>query len=274
MIENTLRVADLTQHPSINLSFGSHLVGNWLGNLSPSFSPCGFLFHKVRNGGGFYLSPATNRPLSIVSPTGFDGEMSAEAAGIVASLFALDQLISIDADEKHIFQYYRLRELASQHPERVPIFSAVDGLVDGAGYIDDPVPQDVSLSAEFDNSQRCRMNKFKDRNKDLNKSTYLQGITHGICLVVLCLFIAAFNVDLHHVLTLVQRVVDFYLSALYQAVWSYFSPHFSFYLGVAVGICPTIVAIAALIAVKKMSVYSEHDREPWADYPADVVAHS
>jgi hypothetical protein len=65
-----------------------------------------------------------------VDGNGFDGDVSADAAGIVVTLFALCQLAEevagthdADAFSEH---YHRLRAFADSHAEAGAIFRAID----------------------------------------------------------------------------------------------------------------------------------------------------
>ena len=78
-------------------------------------------FYTLTNG-GFYLALASDKPVHIsVEGNGFDGEMSADAAGIMATLFALGQLAGevqgTDSGDVLIDRYYFLRDFALDHAE-------------------------------------------------------------------------------------------------------------------------------------------------------------
>ena len=65
----------------------------------------------------------------LVDGNGFEGNLSADAAGIVASLFALNQLTHEakgEAQDHLIEQYYKLVEFATTHPESGAICRAID----------------------------------------------------------------------------------------------------------------------------------------------------
>lgn len=89
-------------------------------------------FYELSNG-GFYLAPnKTERMRVEVDGNGFDGAMSADAAGIVATLFALNHLVALVYEEggpeldKLSDHYYFLRDFALGHPEAVTILRAID----------------------------------------------------------------------------------------------------------------------------------------------------
>ena len=109
---------------------GEALVFGWLNRLSENYNGGYWHFYSLTNG-GFYLALASDKPMRIsVEGNGFDGEMSADAAGIVATLFALGQLAgevqSTDSGDVLIDRYYLLRDFALDHAEARLIFKAID----------------------------------------------------------------------------------------------------------------------------------------------------
>jgi len=59
----------------------------------------------------------------------FDGELSSDAAGIIATMFALSKLFSIeniDETDRFVELYLKLQEYAQQHDEKNLIFEAID----------------------------------------------------------------------------------------------------------------------------------------------------
>jgi hypothetical protein len=83
-------------------------------------------FYELSNG-GFYMAPAKDEPLRLmVSGNGFDGTVSADAAGIIATLMALNQLSWRTRDARCIHLFYLLREYALDHAESSLILRAID----------------------------------------------------------------------------------------------------------------------------------------------------
>ena len=77
--------------------------------------------------GGFYMAPCDEKRFKIdVSGNYFSGELSADAAGIVASLFAQCDLANRYGDDKLINQYHWLRDFALEHAESDLIMRAID----------------------------------------------------------------------------------------------------------------------------------------------------
>lgn len=109
---------------------GETLVYSWMGKLCSGYAGAYWNFFKLSNG-GFYLAPAKENKLAVsISSNSFEGEFSADAAGILATLFALDQLAK-EQQGSHLGdlladRYRHLRNFAKTHPEAIEIFRAID----------------------------------------------------------------------------------------------------------------------------------------------------
>ena len=107
------------------------LVYGWMGRLSKDYTGAYWHYYTLSNG-GFYLAPAYDGQMRVeVAGNWFEGELSADAAGIVATLFALSQIAAeaqakgLDADAL-IDRYHFLRDFAAEHAEGPAIFRAID----------------------------------------------------------------------------------------------------------------------------------------------------
>ena len=109
---------------------GEMLVYQTADELCHDYKGGYWLFHELSNG-GFYMAPDFDAPMRIsVSGNYFDDVMSADAAGVVISLFAINRLIGRmhgqhDVDAL-IERYHFLRDFASEHAEAGLIFAAID----------------------------------------------------------------------------------------------------------------------------------------------------
>jgi len=105
---------------------GEAMVYDWMGQLCADYTGGFWNFWTLSNGGG-YLAPSNVDPMKLrVDGNGFEGEMSADAAGIVATLFTLSQL-SIQTQQDAIGDlFHALREFAGEHAEAALIFGAID----------------------------------------------------------------------------------------------------------------------------------------------------
>lgn len=109
---------------------GEALVYGWLRRLCNRYSGAFWHFYTLSDG-GFYMAPNLSAPLQIeVDGNGFQGELSADAAGIVATLFALGQLAAetagTEAADALIDRYHSLAAFATSHPEAAAIYRAID----------------------------------------------------------------------------------------------------------------------------------------------------
>jgi hypothetical protein len=109
---------------------GEALVYGWLRRLSEDYSGGFWHYYELTNG-GFYMAPKLAGRLRLeVDGNGYSGEVSADAAGIVATLFALGQLAAeiqgTDEADALIDRYHFLREFVDGHAEAGSIFRAID----------------------------------------------------------------------------------------------------------------------------------------------------
>lgn len=97
---------------SLIFVFMRHLASNYKGGM--------WDFYELSNG-GFYLAPkCESLDLSV-------GTMSGDAAGIIATMFALNRMLCDGEQcEKLRDNYYRLRDFAYQHDQAVLIHRAID----------------------------------------------------------------------------------------------------------------------------------------------------
>ena len=136
MTQATLSVARLVPDGErmnfLPKAFGSRLmlrgeisVYNWLDRLSQEYS--GGFWHYYEIPKGFYMAPADYDKLRIVWPMNyFERDMSADAAGIVATLFPLCELCSQYRSDDLAEKYHALRDFAGEHAEANAIFAAID----------------------------------------------------------------------------------------------------------------------------------------------------
>ena len=109
---------------------GESLVYAWLRRLSEDYNGGFWNYYELSNG-GFYLAPELTGQLCLeVDGNGYSGELSADAAGIVATLFTLGQLAAdnqgTDVADVLIDRYHFLRDFARDHAEAAEIFRAID----------------------------------------------------------------------------------------------------------------------------------------------------
>jgi len=114
--------------PSLML-YGEALVYKWMGRLSPRHYGGGLWQFYTLTNGGYYMAPTQPERLRLsVAGNGFDAFVSADAAGVIATLFALGQLAATEngAHERFCDLYHALRDYAGGHPEAAFIDRAID----------------------------------------------------------------------------------------------------------------------------------------------------
>lgn len=105
---------------------GEAMVYGWMRELCAEYDGGMWSFFTLSNGGG-YLAPSTSQPMKLeVDGNGFEGTMSADAAGIVATFFTLSHLSMQTEQEALSDLFLALREFAAEHAEAGLIFGAID----------------------------------------------------------------------------------------------------------------------------------------------------
>jgi hypothetical protein len=101
-------------------------VYNYMDYLAPDYTGGFWNYYDLSNG-GFYMAPQLDGRMRVeVDGNGYSGEMSADAAGIVACLFMLCGLAAKTHDDTIIDRYHQLRAFACEHAEASQILRAID----------------------------------------------------------------------------------------------------------------------------------------------------
>lgn len=105
---------------------GENAVYDFMGALSPDYGGGCWQFFEL-DGQPLYMAPERTGLMRIQwEGNGYEGEVSPEAAGIIATLFALSHL-SMHFGSDHLAEgFHRLRDYVSEHPEAAEIFAAID----------------------------------------------------------------------------------------------------------------------------------------------------
>ena len=85
-------------------------------------------FYALSNG-AFYMAPNADKHFKVSCENGFEGDLSADALGITACLYAYSSLSFGNPDgftETCAQQYHLLREYMFEHPAVGSILSAID----------------------------------------------------------------------------------------------------------------------------------------------------
>lgn len=104
---------------------GESAIYRWLNRLSADYQ--GGYWHYYDIPASFYLAPAREEPMRIIWPlNGCDCTVSADAAGVVAMLYAWRELCEFPACHHLVDKYYALLAFADAHPEAGAIQAAID----------------------------------------------------------------------------------------------------------------------------------------------------
>lgn len=112
--------------------FGKHMIRAEVAVYAAMSSLCetyhgGFRDYVELSNDAFYMVPRLDGPLPIAcNGNGYGGEISSDAAGIVATLFALNAMAWTTEDAKFTELYHRLLAFVPSHPEAREIFAAID----------------------------------------------------------------------------------------------------------------------------------------------------
>ncbi|NPD15069.1 antirestriction protein [Xinfangfangia sp. D13-10-4-6] len=109
------------------LIFAENFIYALMELLSPLDYGGGFWNFFEMAGQPLYLAPTSKPRFRITwEGNGYQGEVSADAAGIIATMFALSHLSFRFEDDRFSEAYARLYEFAAGHPEAGEIFQAID----------------------------------------------------------------------------------------------------------------------------------------------------
>ena len=141
--DQTITATQVPEHQRLNFLprvFGPRLallgesaVFDWMGHLCPDYSGGYWQFFDLSNGGFFMALDEGSCPTSESTPllrisvegNGYTGTLSAEAAGVLVTLFALNHLL-FAGHHGLIDAYDALTDFARQHPEVRAITRALD----------------------------------------------------------------------------------------------------------------------------------------------------
>lgn len=84
-------------------------------------------FYTLENG-GFYMAPHTDKPFRVYCENGFEGDLSADAFGIVCCLYAYSHLSFGEDEFAQVCaeQFHQVRLYALDHAEAGSILQAID----------------------------------------------------------------------------------------------------------------------------------------------------
>jgi len=120
------RLQILPRHFGRHMLNVEHAVYSFMRQLSSEYTG-GYWSYLELSNGGFYMAPTREKPFNVsVDTNGFEGQMSADAAGITACLFALSHLSFQIQHESIATHFHHLRDFALDHAEASAILAAID----------------------------------------------------------------------------------------------------------------------------------------------------
>lgn len=120
------RLEALPRHFARHMLTFENAVYDFMRYLAQEYTGGVWKFFELSNG-GFYMAPDTEQRFNLaVDTNGFEGGMSADAAGITVCLFALSHLSFRIVDDRIVEHFHLLRSFALEHAEASAIFAAID----------------------------------------------------------------------------------------------------------------------------------------------------
>jgi hypothetical protein len=125
-IPNDERLQALPRHFGRHMLTVEYAVYAFMRKLANQYTG-GYWNYLELSNGGFYMAPTHETLFNVcVDTNGFEGQMSADAAGITACLFALSHLSFQIHHESIATHFHKLRDFALEHAEGSVILAAID----------------------------------------------------------------------------------------------------------------------------------------------------
>ncbi|MFO9250761.1 antirestriction protein [Legionella pneumophila serogroup 8] len=125
-VNDNQRLFFLSKYFGNKMMIAENGIFNALGKLCSGYTGGFWNYYELSNG-GFYMAPCLDEKLELfVESNGYKGVLSADAAGIVACLYVINQFCWKYKSEKMINHYYLLRDFAAEHTETSEIYAAID----------------------------------------------------------------------------------------------------------------------------------------------------
>jgi Antirestriction protein len=126
-VSHHARMGTLPRHFGRHMMTFEGMVYDLMRQFSPHYGGGMWAYLELSNG-SFYMTPPPDKSYRLtIHSNGYDGEMTADAAGITVCLFAYS-LLSIEHRGTDVFtrHFHRLRDFALGHAESAQIFAAID----------------------------------------------------------------------------------------------------------------------------------------------------
>ena len=125
-VDDSERIRALPRYFGIRMTTFEGAVYDFMHRFAPDYRGGFWQFYELSNG-GFYMAPDRESYRFCVDTNGYEGVLSADAAGIAVCLFACSHLSFHDrGSDLFAERFHQLREFALDHPESAEIFAAID----------------------------------------------------------------------------------------------------------------------------------------------------
>ncbi len=125
LVPEDARLGTLPRHFGMHMLTVEGRIYDFMSQFASAYDGGFWKFHELSNG-GFYMSPPDASYDIAVDSNGFQGRMSADAAGITCCLFAFSHLSFEYTTDMFSRHYHLLYDYAKDHPEAGLIFTACD----------------------------------------------------------------------------------------------------------------------------------------------------
>ena len=126
VVDDAKRLDALPRHFGRAMLRVEHTIYNFLNQLCADYQGGYWEFYELSNG-GFYMAPRTDRKFFLQCENGFSRELSGDAAGIVACLYAFSHMAFAEPSADNIStHFHHLRDFACEHADAALIFAAID----------------------------------------------------------------------------------------------------------------------------------------------------
>jgi hypothetical protein len=128
LVPEQSRITCLPSHFGKYMLITEGTIYSIMGELCNDYTGGYWDFFELTNG-GFFMAPKVSPETQFniqCDGNGYDGHMSAEAAGITVTLFAMSRLSFRYQADTFADHFHWLRDFVSDHPEASEIFAAID----------------------------------------------------------------------------------------------------------------------------------------------------
>jgi len=125
LVSDHARMGSLPRHFGSRMMTVEQKIYDLMGQFVADYDGGYWEFFELSNG-GFYMVPRMPAVRLSVDSNGYEGRMSADAAGITVCLFAFSLLSFERQGEVYSRHFHWLRDFALGHVEAAEIFAAID----------------------------------------------------------------------------------------------------------------------------------------------------